>query len=122
MNIIISNSNNTPIYEQLYNQIKNLIISEELKAGDAIPSIRNLAKDLKISVVTTKKAYDDLERDGYSDTVPGNGAFEAETKPELLNETRLREIEKHMQCIADIAPSCNLDAEDLGEMMKLFLN
>ncbi len=121
MNIIITNSGDTPIYEQLYNQIKNHIISDSLKAGDGIPSIRNLAKDLRISVVTTKKAYDELERDGFINTVPGKGSFVAAKNTELLRETRLREIEKHMQDIADIAPSCGLTCEALVEMLRNFI-
>ncbi len=119
MNIIISNSNNIPIYEQLYDRIKTLIISGELKEGEAIPSIRNLAKDLRISVVTTKKAYDELERDGYINTVHGKGSFVAGMNTELLKETRLKEIEQHMQKILEIAPSCNIAEDELIEMFRL---
>ncbi len=121
MDIIITNSGDTPIYEQLYNQIKNHIISGSLDEGDGIPSIRNLAKDLRISVVTTKKAYDELERDGFINTIPGKGSFVAPKNTELLRETRLREIEKHMQDIADIAPSCGLSEDELIEMFQNFI-
>ena len=77
MNIIISNSSNTPIYEQIKEQIKNKIVSNELKTGELLPSIRNLAKDLRVSVITTKNAYDELEREGYVETIPGKGTYVA---------------------------------------------
>lgn len=121
MNIIISNSNNSPIYEQLYNQIKNLIISDSLKEGEILPSIRNLAKDLKISVVTTKKAYDELEKEGYINTVHGKGSFVAEKNTEILRETRLKEIEEYMQKIVSISPSCNLSSDEVIDMFKIFI-
>ena len=83
MNIIISNANNEPIYEQIYRQIKSAIISSELKEGDLLPSIRNLAKDLRISVITTKRAYDELEKDGYIYSAIGKGSFVAEKNTEI---------------------------------------
>lgn len=119
MNIIISNANNQPIYEQIYIQIKSSIISGELKEGDLLPSIRNLAKDLRISVITTKRAYDELERDGYIYSVAGKGSYIAEKNTELLRESNLKEIEEHMRKIMELAPSCQLQVADLLEMFKL---
>lgn len=119
MNIIISNANNEPIYEQIYRQIKSSIISSELKEGDLLPSIRNLAKDLRISVITTKRAYDELEKDGYIYSALGKGSYVAEKNTEVLREANLREIEKHMQEILKIAPSCNLSTSDILEMFEI---
>ncbi|MEG1458245.1 MAG: GntR family transcriptional regulator [Acetivibrio sp.] len=119
MNIIISNANNQPIYEQIYLQIKSAIISADLKEGDILPSIRNLAKDLRISVITTKRAYDELERDGYIYSVAGKGSYVAKKNTEILRETYLKEIEEHMRTILQIAPSCKLSINDLIEMFKI---
>ncbi len=90
MNIIISNSSNTPIYEQIKEQIKNKIVSNELKTGELLPSIRNLAKDLRVSVITTKNAYDELEREGYVETIPGKGTYVANKNIELIKEEQLQ--------------------------------
>ena len=119
MNIIISNANNQPIYEQIYTQIKSAIISADLKEGDLLPSIRNLAKDLRISVITTKRAYDELEKDGYIYSTPGKGSYVAEKNTEILREAHLKEIEEHMRKILQIAPSCKLEIKDVIEMFKL---
>ncbi|MEG1972746.1 MAG: GntR family transcriptional regulator [Oscillospiraceae bacterium] len=119
MNIIISNANNQPIYEQIYTQIKSAIISLELKEGDLLPSIRNLAKDLRISVITTKRAYDELEKDGYIYSVSGKGSYVAEKNTEILREAHLKEIEEYMRKILQIAPSCKLKTEDLINMLTL---
>ncbi len=119
MNIIISNANNRPIYEQIYDCIKTTIVTAQLCEGDALPSIRNLAKDLKISVITTKRAYDELERDGYINSVPGKGFFVAGTNTELIKESYLREIEQHINEIFRLAPSCGLSTEEIIEMVKL---
>ena len=94
MKIIISNVKNQPIYEQIYEQIKNLIITEELKAGEMLPSIRGLAKDLRISVITTKRAYDELEKDGFINSVAGKGCFVAEKNLELIKEENLKKVEQ----------------------------
>ena len=118
MNIIISNANSEPIYEQIYNQIKTAIIASELNAGDLLPSIRNLAKDLRISVITTKRAYDELEKDGYIYSVLGKGSFVAEKNTEILRETNLREIEDHMRRILQIALSCKLSFSDILDIFK----
>ncbi len=86
INIILSNSGGKPIYDQIYTQIKGLIVSGELKAGEPLPSIRALAKDLRISVITTKRAYDELEREGFIYTVAAKGCFVAERNKELIRE------------------------------------
>ncbi|MDP4132736.1 MAG: GntR family transcriptional regulator [Bacillota bacterium] len=119
MNIIISNANNKPIYEQIYAQIKNCIISGELAGGDILPSIRSLAKDLRISVITTKRAYDELEKDGFIFTVASKGCYVAEKNTELIREANLRKIEEHMRKIIELAPSCKLSESDIIEMFSI---
>ncbi len=119
MNIIIRNANNQPIYEQIYTQIKSQIISGELSEGALLPSIRNLAKDLRISVITTKRAYDELEKDGYIYSVAGKGSYVAEKNTEILREAHLKEIEEHIKAILQLAPSCKLNTADIIEMVKL---
>ncbi|SHO43378.1 GntR family transcriptional regulator [Anaerocolumna xylanovorans] len=121
MDIFISNSSNVPIYDQICKSIKDLIVSGKLESGEALPSIRNLAKDLRISVITTKRAYEELEREGYIDTIPGKGCFVATRGIELLKEANLIKIEEHMQSIAKLAVSCNLANEDLVEMFRTLL-
>lgn len=121
MEIFISNSSNIPIYDQICKSIKDLIISGKLESGEALPSIRNLAKDLRISVITTKRAYEELEREGYIDTIPGKGCFVAERGIEMLKEANLMKIEEHMQSIAKLAISCHLTNEDLMEMFRTLL-
>ncbi len=122
MNIIISNANSQPIYEQIYSQIKNCIISGELSEGEGLPSIRGLARDLRISVITTKRAYDELEKDGFIHTVAGKGCYVAEKNMELIRENHLKQIEGHMQEILELAPACNLSREDLIEMFNLLFD
>ena len=119
MNLIISNASGKPIYEQIYTQVKNCIISGELSPGDALPSIRALAKDLRISVITTKRAYDELEREGFIDTLPGKGCFVAERSAELLREEHLRKIEGCMQEIRRLAAACGLTEGELAEMWRV---
>lgn len=119
MNILIDNKSGLPIYEQIYTQIKNAIISGALGEDEALPSIRSLAKDLRISVITTKRAYDELESDGFIYTVAGKGSFVAPRNMELLREENLRKIEAHLQEILRLAPSCGLTREDLKEMLCL---
>ena len=118
MNIFIDNKSNSPIYEQLYTQIKAQIISGELTEDELLPSIRNLAKDLRISVVTTKRAYEELEKDGFIYTVAAKGCFVARKNLELLREENLRKIEAHMDEIARLARLCGLGAENILDMMK----
>ena len=100
MNIFINNRSGEPIYEQIYSQIKNQIINETLKEDEALPSIRNLAKDLCISVITTKRAYDELEREGFIYTVAGKGCFVAAKNTQLIREENLKKIEEHLQEIS----------------------
>lgn len=119
MNLFIDNKSGAPIYDQIYSQIKNQIISGTLQEDEALPSIRGLARDLRISVITTKRAYDELEREGFIYTVAGKGCFVAPKNVELLREENLKKIEDYMQKILKLAASCNLGQEELLEMFKL---
>ncbi len=119
MNIIISNSSGQPIYDQIYSQIKSKIISGELNEGDALPSMRLLAKELRISVITTKRAYEELERDGFITSVTGKGSFVASKNMEFIREENLRKIEELMQQIADLSHGCNLSLADLTQMLSI---
>ncbi len=119
MEIIIRNSSNQPIYEQIYTQIKDLILNGSLSEGEMLPSIRGLAKDLRISVITTKRAYDELEREGYVNTVAGKGCFVAGTNRELIQEENLKKIEEHIQAIRQLARSCGISSEELIEMFRI---
>ena len=119
MNLIISNASGKPIYEQIYTQVKNCIISGELSPGDALPAIRALAKDLRISVITTTRASDELERDGFIDRVPGKGCYVAEKNLELVREAHLKQIEEHMTEIVTLAAGCSLSEEDTVRMLRL---
>ena len=103
MNIYIDNKSGTPIYDQIYTQIKNQIISGDLKEDELLPSIRNLAKDLRISVITTRRAYDELEREGYIQTVAGRGSFVGRRSAELVREENLRRIEQLLGEAMEIA-------------------
>lgn len=119
MNIFIDNKTGTPIYDQIYIQIKNAVINGELKENDALPSIRSLAKDLRISVVTTKRAYDELEREGFIYTVPAKGCFVAPKNTELLREENLKRIEELLTEIRQLAVACNLSKEELIEIFNI---
>lgn len=121
MEIIIRNTSGQPIYDQIYTQIKNQIISGALTPGQALPSIRSLAKDLRISVITTKRAYDELEAEGFLYTVAGKGCFVAEQNTELIREGQLKEIEAHMEKIAELAAGCGLSHGEVLEMLRLML-
>lgn len=121
MNIYIDNKSGAPIYDQIYTQIKNQIISGDLREDEALPSIRNLAKDLRISVITTKRAYDELEREGFIYTLPAKGCFVAPKNVELLREENLKKIEEYMQKIIRLAASCNLTDDELAEMFRISL-
>lgn len=118
---MIDNKSGAPIYEQIYTQIKNQIISGDLKEDEALPSIRNLAKDLRISVITTKRAYDELEREGFIYTLPAKGCFVARKNVELLREETLKQIENHMQKIAQLAAACKLSQEELLDLFRFIL-
>ncbi len=119
MDIIISNSSSSPIYEQITRQIKDHILQGELKAGDALPSMRMLAKELRISLITTKRAYEELERDGFIETVPGKGCFVSEKNTEFLREEQLRQVEGFLQQAADAARRCGLSLDELREMLEI---
>lgn len=117
LTIIIDNKSGIPIYEQIYNQVKNHIINNSLKEDDNLPSIRNLAKDLRISVITTKRAYDELEKDGFIYTVAGKGCFVAPKNIEILRENNLKLIEEHLNLSIQLAKSCKISIEDLKKML-----
>lgn len=119
MDIVIRNASNQPIYEQIYIQLKNHIIAGELREGEALPSIRSLAKDLKISVITTKRAYDELEQEGFIYTVAGKGCFVAEQNMELIRENQLKQIEAKLREILELSSGCGLSREELEEMIRL---
>lgn len=118
MNIVVSNTSGIPIYEQIAKAIKNEILSGDLKENSALPSIRSLASELRVSVITTKRAYEELERDGFIYTLPGKGSYVAEQNKELLMEEKLREIEEKLGEAIDIASSIGLNFEDLVGMLK----
>lgn len=117
MIILINNKSGQPIYEQIYSQIKNQIIGGDLKENESLPSIRALAKDLRISVITTKRAYEELERDGYIYTLPGKGSFVAQKNLLLVNEEYMRQIENHLDEIRKLSAAVKLSKEDLHEML-----
>lgn len=119
MDLIISNSSGAPIYEQICSQIKGKIISGELKEGDALPSIRLLAKELRISVITTKRAYEELERDGFLVTYPGKGSFVAGKNLDIIREERLRQIEGLLEQVKALADESGLGQDELEEMFRL---
>lgn len=119
MNIIISNASDKPIYEQITAQIKALIMNGQLSEGDALPSMRLLAKELRISVITTKRAYEELERDGFIETVPGKGSFVAGENRELLREEQLRITEQYLSKAIESARACSLSLAQLQEMLAL---
>lgn len=119
LHILIRNTSGAPIYEQIFGQIRDQILSGELKPGEALPSIRALAKDLRISVITTKRAYEELERAGYLVTVAGKGSFVAQQNLELMREAHLTEIESHLRAAAQLARGCGLSRQELEEMLTL---
>lgn len=119
--ILIDNKSGAPIYDQIYTQIKNQIISGALKEDEMLPSIRALARDLRISFITTKRAYEELEKDGFIYTVPGKGCYVAPKNVELLREENLRKIESHIDEIVKLAASCNLTKQDILKMVNFSL-
>ena len=121
MNILIDNKSGTPIYDQIYSQIKSQIIGGVLREDDMLPSIRGLAKDLRISFITTKRAYEELEKDGFIYTLPGKGCYVAPKNVELLREENLKKIEEHIDEIVRLAASCNLSKKDIIEMVNFSL-
>ena len=119
MDIIISNSSGQPIYEQICRQIKGAIAAGKLQPGEPLPSIRSLARDLRISVITTKRAYEELERDGFIYTVAGKGSFVAQQDLELAKESGLREIEEYLQAAVELGRQIGLTQEDLQEILRV---
>ena len=118
MYILIDNKNGTPIYDQIYTQIKNQILSGELEPDSALPSIRALAKELRISFITTKRAYEELEKDGFLYTIPAKGCYVAPRNKELLWEENLKKIEGHIDEILSLAAACGLSQADILEMVR----
>ncbi|MDH8678202.1 GntR family transcriptional regulator [Fusibacter bizertensis] len=119
MHIFISNSSGVPIYEQIKDQIINLIISGELLEGEALPSMRLLAKELRISVITTKRAYEELENEGFIVSQVGKGSFVASKNMDFIREEHLRRMEEHLQKAVELSKSTNLDLESLIDLIKL---
>ena len=119
MNIIISNSSEDPIYEQIVIQIKTAIMKDELTQGDALPSIRTLAKELQISVITTKRSYEELERDGFIETVPGKGSYVSGQNKDLIREKRLSIIEEKLTEVVSESKILDLSLEELQSMLLL---
>lgn len=120
LKIIISNSSNNPIYEQIAEQIKNQILTGELSPGDSLPSIRSLARELQISVITTKRAYEELEKEGFIETVGGKGSFVSGENKELLREKRLKMLEEKLEKAVEDARLLGLSLAELQEMLELF--
>ena len=121
MDIILSNSSGKPIYQQIADQVKEQICSGALAAGDALPSMRLLAKELRISVITTKRAYDELEADGFLFTVAGKGCFVAEKNLDLIREQKLKELEDHLDAAVELAAQCGVSSAQLQEMLRILL-
>lgn len=119
LNVIIRNSSGQPIYDQIYEQIRAQIIAGTLQEGEALPSIRGLAKELRISVITTKRAYDELERDGFLYTVAGKGCFVAARDLELVREDNLRQIEEHLSAAVKLARQAAISRGELDRMLDL---
>ena len=121
MDIILTNAGGQPIYDQIVSQVKAQILSGKLKEGDALPSLRALAKDLRISVITTKRAYEELERDGFIETVTGKGSFVAAQNAELLREEALRRTEQALRGAVDTARQGGVTDSEVREMLELVL-
>lgn len=121
MEIVLSNSSNKPIYEQIAAQIRDAVAAGELAAGEQLPSIRALAAQLRISAITTKRAYQDLEAQGYVTTIPGKGCFVAEQNLDLLREERLRRVEASLTRAVCDARACGLSDDELREMLDIQL-
>ena len=121
MQILIDNHSGAPIYDQIFSQIKAQIISGALAPDELLPSIRGLARDLRVSFITTKRAYDELEREGFLYTVPGKGSFVAPRNVALLREENLRKIEGHLDQIIKLAASCGLSRQELLDMMSAYM-
>ena len=119
MNIIISNNSSVPIYEQIKNAIKDAIISNELKEEEMLPSVRNLANDLKISFLTVKKAYDELEQEDFIKTVQGKGSFVTPKNLEIIKEVKLKEIQDYIEKIYNISKISNISEDEIKELFNM---
>ena len=119
MDIIIRNTGETPIYDQITRQVKTLILAGTLAEGEVLPSMRALAKDLRISVITTKRAYEELEREGFITTVPGKGCFVAPRNLELVRENALRQVEEHLQRAVEAAKLGEMIAAEVRETLDI---
>lgn len=120
MEIIISNSRSKPIYEQITSQIKQMIMSGELKSGESIPSMRSLAKSLHISVITVQKAYEDLQKDGFIETTVGRGSFVRADNKEYIQEEKQREIESYLQKAIELSKENGISLSKLIELLNIF--
>ncbi len=120
MQIIISNNADKPIYEQITSQVKAMIMNGELQAGDTIPSVRSLAKTLHVSVITVRKAYEELKRDGFIETAVGRGSFVSAQNKEFYKEQQQRLAEEHLQMAADIGRMNDIPLETLQELLAMF--
>ena len=119
MDILLSNSSGKPIYQQIADQVKEQVCSGALTAGEALPSMRLLAKELRISVITTKRAYEELEREGFLQNIPGKGCFVAPQNRELLREAQLRRVEEFLSLAVDEARKGGFTLEELTEMLNI---
>ena len=119
MDIIIRNYSDKPIYEQIVNQIKSLIMTGTLKEGEALPSMRLLAKELRISVITTKRAYEELERDGFIETVAGKGSFVSEKNKEFIREEQLKRVVEGLALAVESAKKSGIDMAELTEILRM---
>lgn len=119
MDIIISNQSATPLYLQISEQMKHLIVTGKLTAGDMLPSIRGLAKDLKVSIITTKKAYEELEEGGFIETLPGKGSYVSTVNLDILKEAQISKIEESLHDIIESAKKIGLSKEELKERIEL---
>ncbi len=122
MNIFISNTTDEPIYEQIVRQIKALVTAGELSEGDALPSMRTLAQQLRISVITTKRAYEELERDGFIESYTGKGSYVKRQNPELYREDTLRRIEAQLGAVCDMAKTAGVELTELCDILALLYN
>lgn len=119
MNIIITNSSGIPIFEQIENAIKEAIFSNELKEGEMLPSVRSLANDLKISFLTVKRAYDELEKAGFIKTVQGKGSYVSPKNLDLIKEEKLKEVQDYIEKIYEVSKLSNISKEEIGELFKM---
>ncbi|MCI6256810.1 GntR family transcriptional regulator [Pseudoflavonifractor sp. HCP28S3_F10] len=119
MDIVIRNTGEVPIYDQITRQVKGLILKGELREGEALPSMRLLARDLRISVITTKRAYEELEREGFITTVPGKGCFVAPRNLELVREDALRRAEEHLSAAVEVARTGGVTLEELSQTLTI---